>query len=539
MSESRLADPLKRKIRVHSKFLYLGMLIFCLQMFFQNCDVSVFQALTSEVKESASRIDSLLSKNCPITIAPGYPNPKRSLFVDSENGNDSLDGLTSKTAWKSLKRAGDSASPGDQVLLRGAFTDEQLVPQNSGSPSERIIFKSAPGQVAKLSKRGINLSLKSYIVIDGLELTDIYFPYATIIMSSSTHIMVRNMNIHDTSRIAINENSTDNRIEDSIFSRCGPPPTAPQVCAQDSDPQKKCANDGNYSCVLMNNTANARNTITRNTFSYSNGPQVVLNGSVGSVDNEISYNDFSNPWSVGLINYGASHSLIQCNRIRDAKGTAFVVTSSDNIIRFNQIFDNGLEGLALRTYPGTKTIRNHIYNNTITRNGGPNIRLLMQYVPTYEPDNMKDNIFENNIFWDNNRSQDNHWYYHNPRSKMLEQFEIVIDMFHSNFSWPSGSLNGNIIRNNINGSRKDEPGTGWLMFAGGGGVGSFFMTLEEAEVSYPQNISSNTTEDPLFVSSEKGDFRLETGSPAVDKASQVLDLLFAGKAPDLGACEQF
>ncbi|OQW49295.1 MAG: hypothetical protein A4S09_12330 [Proteobacteria bacterium SG_bin7] len=477
------------------KFLLTLALVFLVQCLFQNCD-SGFNSLSSQDQGANSQggWDS-----CPITTAPIYPSSKRILYVDSSDGDDSRDGLTAASAWRTLKKAGDLASAGDLVLLKGSFLDEQLTPRNSGTLSERIVFKSAPGQVAKLSKRGISISSKSYIVIDGLEMTDIYFPYATIILSSSNNISVRNMNIHDTSRIGIYDGSYANRIEDNVFSRCGPTPTDPQVCAQDSDPAKKCANDGNYSCILMNSTANTKNIITRNKFNFSNGPLMVLNGGPGSIGNEISYNDLSNPWSVGLINFGANQSLIQCNKIHGSSGgTALLITSSDNIIRYNQIYDNKGEGLALRTFPGTKTSRNHIYGNTITGNGGPNIRLTMQYIPNYEPDNMKDNVFENNIFWDNNHLRDGHWYYPNPHSKMVEQFEVVIDMYHSNVSWEQGSLNGNIIRNNINGSRLDEPGNGWFMLVLAGGVGSTFLTLDEAQATYPQNISGNKIEKPVF-----------------------------------------
>lgn len=63
-------------------------------------------------------------------------------YVDATAGDDTKDGLTTATAWKSIAKVnGSSFAPGDQILFkRGEVWRESLVPPSSGSSGNPIKF---------------------------------------------------------------------------------------------------------------------------------------------------------------------------------------------------------------------------------------------------------------------------------------------------------------------------------------------------------------------------------------------------------------
>jgi hypothetical protein len=63
-------------------------------------------------------------------------------FVDATNGDDTRDGLSDVTAWKTIAKVnGSSFAPGDQILFkRGEVWRESLVPPSSGSAGNPIKF---------------------------------------------------------------------------------------------------------------------------------------------------------------------------------------------------------------------------------------------------------------------------------------------------------------------------------------------------------------------------------------------------------------
>jgi hypothetical protein len=63
-------------------------------------------------------------------------------YVDATNGDDSRDGQSEATAWKTLNKVNSSSFlPGDQILLkRGEVWRESLVPPSSGAPGNPVKF---------------------------------------------------------------------------------------------------------------------------------------------------------------------------------------------------------------------------------------------------------------------------------------------------------------------------------------------------------------------------------------------------------------
>ena len=68
-------------------------------------------------------------------------------YVDSDAGNDALDGSTPAHAWKSLKPVNTRVfQPGDQLLLKaGTHYNGQLKPQGSGAPADGHPLREGAG----------------------------------------------------------------------------------------------------------------------------------------------------------------------------------------------------------------------------------------------------------------------------------------------------------------------------------------------------------------------------------------------------------
>ncbi len=96
----------------------------------------------------------------------------------SGNGNDSTDGTTVETAFRTLKKAADSVQPGDTVLIGdGLYTDpgtnkasSVLLLSQHGKPDAWTTWKAAPGAKPEIRPSGWNgiLITGSYQILDGL-----------------------------------------------------------------------------------------------------------------------------------------------------------------------------------------------------------------------------------------------------------------------------------------------------------------------------------------------------------------------------------
>lgn len=100
-------------------------------------------------------------------------------YLDSENGDDSNDGKSRRSAWKSLYKIGKlKLHPGDKVLLkRGCeFNEMFLINESSGSEKQRIVISTyGKGEKPKIvapdnSKQGVQIRNCEYITIEDLDI---------------------------------------------------------------------------------------------------------------------------------------------------------------------------------------------------------------------------------------------------------------------------------------------------------------------------------------------------------------------------------
>lgn len=77
-----------------------------------------------------------------VVCALGHAASGATYYVDATNGDDTKDGQTAATAWKTVAKVnGSSFAPGDQILFkRGEVWRESLVPPSSGAAGNPVRF---------------------------------------------------------------------------------------------------------------------------------------------------------------------------------------------------------------------------------------------------------------------------------------------------------------------------------------------------------------------------------------------------------------
>jgi uncharacterized protein YjdB len=451
---------------------------------------------------------------CTDVVAPGVPAALRTFYVDAATGNDAADGLTPATAWRTLGKANGVARAGDLFLLSGTFTNQVVHPASSGTALAKIVYRAKPGAAAAISggmyQVIVWLDGVSHIVVDGLELSN--ESEAVDIRYGANNIWLRNLYIHNAGTGVSIVTATDNRIEDSRIERIG----------------SEAANAGEG--IFVQNGAH-RNVIVRNTIAYAGHGTIWISyqnaAEATSDDNVIESNDLSNPWASGLgLNGKTNRTIVQCNKIHDtANGlginyprAGIEVEGNGNILRFNEIYRSGAEGLTIqgRTFAAfvQNAVNNQIYNNTFWQNGGPSLQFFVNGVA-----NVQNNIIENNIFWHDAGFAD-----HGAR------YAITADLYHATNPWVVTTLNGNIVRNNLFPTGQD------LLLVIRQGLPNESYPLTQAQVLLA-GWASNLQTDPLFVNEAGGDVHLRPRSPAIAVGHGVTAIPHRGTRPTLGAHE--
>jgi len=452
---------------------------------------------------------------CIDSIAPALPAPARTVYVDAQAGDDDADGHSPATAWRTLAKADDKVRPGDLVLLSGTFNHEQIHPARSGRADAKIVYRVKPGAQATLVGGRYDTMVwiegQSHIVVDGLELRDEREP---IILRAGAHdIWLRNLYIHDAGTAIHLTAASNNRIEDNRIERIG----------------SEATNSGDG--IFIQNGSN-RNRIVRNTIRYGGHGALWISyqnaAEATSDDNVLEHNDFSNPWASGIGLAGkANRTTVQCNMVHEtANGSGpnyaragVEIDGTANVVRFNEIFANGAQGITLqgRTFGGfvQDATNNHIYNNTFWQNHGESVQLVQKDVG-----NVQNNLIENNIFW-----------HDGGFSSEGARYAITSELYHADRPWSLGTTNGNIVRNN------SFPANQMLLLVIRNGAPNEVYPAQLVHAMLP-GWTDNQQTDPLFVNEAGRDVELRAGSPALDAGRAIAGVPYSGRAPDLGAHER-
>lgn len=87
---------------------------------------------------------------------PRTPQGAGDIFYVSLSGNDSNPG-TKARPWRTIQKAADTLVAGETVYIKAGTYEEQVVPQNSGTASNYIVYAAYPGDTVTIDGENVSL----------------------------------------------------------------------------------------------------------------------------------------------------------------------------------------------------------------------------------------------------------------------------------------------------------------------------------------------------------------------------------------------
>jgi chitodextrinase len=343
-------------------------------------------------------------------------------YVDAAIGNDSYDGLSLQTAWKTITKANSTLEAGDIVLIRGGtYSGTYINPANSGtSDSARITYSNFNNETVTItgSGYGIYLYKKSYITVNGIDFYSlnrwfrIYAGHYNIISfcdfdtrSSGSGDWTGALIADDfNDNTAASENSTYNWIHHCSFHRWA-------YGSYD-------AHDGSLFAIGSTATdpldESGYNLIEENVFAYGGHDTFSVYSKYNVIRNNYMHNetnatnwDFDGFRSAIMEGPYAGSCLFEGNRFGPAGASGLSIRSSNNILRFNYFYnsDKGVQHVTDEVASHGRADDNRIYNNTFFNMGyGAGVPTSESggiYFADWGRGDPTGNVLKNNIFYQN------------------------------------------------------------------------------------------------------------------------------------------
>jgi parallel beta-helix repeat protein len=355
-------------------------------------------------------------------------------YVDGTNGIDSNDGKTATTAWKTIQKSFNSATPGSTVWIKGGTYHEELTVNVSGTASAPIIFRNYNSIAVYIDGSTISGSTiltitdKSNLIFKNLVVNNITKNNAQgILVVATKNGGVRNLAFKHITIQRINWLSNANAIPNSANNS-----QALIVYGQGATPQNAVSNLTIDSCEVSNNILGfsegvsldgnidgfkiSNNRVNDNTnigiaaighYGTSSTPSLDQARN-GIITGNTCYNDNSRyAASGGIYVDGARDIVIERNLCykngygvevgNEENGTVTNITVADNIL-----YLNAYSGLAVGGYNTATTgqvLGCTFRNNTFYRNNS-----LLDGSGEIIITKASDCIFENNIFYTNSQN---------------------------------------------------------------------------------------------------------------------------------------
>ena len=380
-------------------------------------------------------------------------------YVDDTNGNDTRDGFTLSTAWKTITKANQTLTAGDTVLIKAGTYQNYISPANSGSAAAPITYMNYGSDSVTVNDAsyGISLNGKSYIVVRGINFYNL--DKFLWLQNSANHNTIAYCNFDNGRNVGwsgskIYRNSSYNRVMHCRFSKYG------------------YYTDDDIGCILDVGNENSSTDLTGNNLLedcvFFHGGHHILG--VYGMRNVIRNCYFHNePWAMGTsasdrgaVLYGnrnisvsgyvenSGRNLFEGNSIAyssdppdNVGASGMSLTTSNNIVRMNRYYNNDCAGLSMTlTSSYLQNIRhNKIYNNSFFNNGhNPDAYRRAKtsiYFAIYSgPRVIEHNVIKNNI---------------------LYKHRIPFDEYNINTSDRRGLITQQTFVNNWDGDTKGDP----------------------------------------------------------------------------------
>lgn len=392
------------------------------------------------------------------------------VYYVTPTGSDSNPGTESQP-WRTIQKAADTLVAGDTVYIKAGTYQERVVPQNSGSADNYIVYAAHSGDTVTIDGHSIPLPSydsglfqvedKSYIKVSGLRIINAgpNDNNAGILVGNSDHIIIENNYTCNTVSSGIGVWDSNNIIIDG------------------NEVELAC-NDGGQECITVAGTDTFE---VRNNHVHHGGPGT--NGGEG-----IDAKD------------GSSNGKVFRNRVHDTNAVGIYIDAWDKHTYNIEVFENVVHNVAADAFA------------LASEQGG-----LLENVKVY-----------NNVVYDNK------WVGLNVSDcciavHPISNVQVVNNTFYGNGwdPWGGGILLDNpqaedvVIRNNICSQNYyfqiavnlDVPAQNYT--ADHNLIDGFRGT--EGEIYGDDYVEGN----PKFVNPAGADFHLQEDSPAIDKGSPM------------------
>lgn len=416
----------------------------------------------------------ILEEVLPQIFPPEKVSAQGITYYVAPNGNDSNPG-TAAQPWRTIQKAANTLVAGDTVYIRAGTYPERVIPQNSGSAGNYIVYAAYPGETVTIDGAAITLPAyegalfevadKSYIKISGLRIINAgpYDNNAGILVDNSSDIIIEKNYTYNTVSSGIGVWNSNNIVIDG------------------NEVELAC-NDGEQESITVAGTDTFE---IRNNHVHHSGPGT--NGGEG-----IDAKD------------GSSNGKIYKNRVHHTNEyrTCLYVDAWDkhtfNIEIYQNILYNCGAGISLASENGGLLENIRVYNNIVYHNRGNGLEIGNWGEPGVPVRPIEIVTFINNTAYDNGFAG---WgggmFNENPDAK-----NVVVrnNIFSQNLSFQisdEASLSAaNLVvdHNLIDGYRGDP---------------------------YEMRGSDYVEGDPMFVNASGANFHLQANSPAIDSGSSV------------------
>ncbi len=359
-----------------------------------------------------------------------YVEAQTNYYVDKVNGNDLNNGTSLATAWKTIQKACNDATPNSNVQIKAGTYNENIIVNVNGTAGNPITFRNYLNDLVMIDGTGtlgltmLKLTNKNYLNFQNLTIQNLTANNAQGILiettgaNTSTTLLFKNItikNIKWTNNSATIPTATDNAQGLIAFGRDG----GIANITIDSCQIFNCilgfsealSLDGNVNGFKIKNCQVHDNTnigiLIAGNYNVSSNP-ATDHARNGLVSNNICYKNVSlYATSAGIYVDGGRSTLVEKN-ISYENGTGIEIGCEENgttdsiTVKNNLIYNNQVTGLYVGGYTTLTTgqvLNSILRNNTLFANNSLNDGT--GELAISKASNCK---FENNIFYTNNQN---------------------------------------------------------------------------------------------------------------------------------------